>query len=95
MEKTHVTLGLNTMTVWPPKEDGPLAYSIAIPREKPSTYSIRSSFKLPLPQHANGELKVNTGIGGPLNQLRGEVEYETESGEKETRSYLMPVSIFT
>lgn len=66
-----------------------------MPRVKPSSYSVRSSFKLPLPQHANAVLKINTGIGGPLSRLRREIEYETETGEKETRSYLMPVSIFT
>jgi DnaJ homolog subfamily C member 11 len=66
-----------------------------MPRVKASNYNVRSSFKLPLPQHANAELKVNAGIGGPLSRLRREIEYETESGQKETRPYLMPVSIFT
>jgi DnaJ family protein C protein 11 len=85
---------LNAITIFPPKDHGILAYSIAIPRLKPSNYNVRSSFKIPLPQHANAELKINTGIGGPLSRLRREIEYKTETGEKETRPYLMPVSIF-
>lgn len=79
----------------PPKEDGLLAYSVRMPRVRASNYNVKSSFKLPLPQNVNAELKINAGIGGPLSRLRREIEYETESGQKETRPYLMPVSIFT
>jgi DnaJ homolog subfamily C member 11 len=79
----------------PPREDGVLGYSITMPRIRASNYHVKSSFRIPLPPQANAELKINAGIGGPLTRLRKEIEYETESGEKETRSYLMPVSIFT
>ena len=79
----------------PSREDGVLAYSITMPRIRASNYHVKSSFRIPLPPQANAELKINAGIGGPLTRLRKEIEYETESGEKETRSYLMPVSIFT
>jgi DnaJ family protein C protein 11 len=81
--------------VRPSREDDFLAYSIIMPRIRASNYHVKSSFRLPLPPHVNAELKVNAGIGGPLTRLRREIEYETESGEKETRPYLMPVSIFT
>ena len=66
-----------------------------MPRVKASSYNIKSSFKLPTPHHANAELQINAGVGGPLSRLKKEIEYETESGEIETRSYLMPISIFT
>ena len=88
-------LGLNAITVIPPKEDGFLAYSVTIPRVKASNFNIKSSFKLPLPPNVNAELRINAGIGGSLSRLRREVEYETESGEKEIRPYLMPISMFT
>ena len=79
----------------PPRQDGFLDYSVTIPRFRASSYNVRSSFKFPVPHLANADLKINAGIGGSLSRLRREIEYETETGEKETRSYLMPISIFT
>ena len=86
---------MNAITIIPAKEDGFLAYSVTIPHVEISSYNVKSSFKLPLPHYANAELRINAGIGGPLSRLRRKFEYETESGEKEIRSYLMPVSMFT
>lgn len=78
-----------------PQERGVTHTTFKAPHIIPTTYNVRSSFNLPLPSYAHATCKVNTGIGGSLRRLEREIEYETAAGDRETRIYLMPFSVFT
>ena len=90
-----MTLGLSASGI-SPSEGGRLSFGLKPPHLTPSDFQVKSSFRIPLPPFSMpAMLRINAGIGGSLQRLERQVEFETETGEKEARSIVLPISTFT